>query len=50
MLDILVEKADLPRHPKRHLVMHELVHNIYRPGIMTDKSYDILVWAAELKC
>jgi len=48
--DLLMEIADLKRNPKRHLVVHELIHNIYREGIMRDKSKEIIVWAAELKC
>jgi hypothetical protein len=48
--DLLMEIANLKRNPKRHLVVHELVHNIHFKGAMKDQSKDILVWAAELKC
>lgn len=48
--DRLIEVADLANNPKRHLIIHELIHNIYRSALMPDKSWEILIEAAELKC
>jgi len=42
--------ADLPRHPRRHLVMQELIHGAFRYGDGSDKSHQAVdLWAA-LKC
>ena len=48
--DRLIEIADLENHPERHLIVHELIHNIYRSAMMPDNSWEILIDLAELKC
>jgi hypothetical protein len=42
--------ADLAKHPKRHLIVQELIHGPYRYSDGSDKSHQAVdVWAA-LKC
>src|SRR5262245_39687949 len=46
----LLKLADLGHHPKRHLVMQELIHGPFRYGDGSDKSHQAVdLWAA-LKC
>ncbi|MGE4158807.1 MAG: metallophosphoesterase [Planctomycetota bacterium] len=48
--DRIVQVAALDTHPERHLIVHELIHNIYRSAMMPDNSWEILIDLAELKC
>jgi hypothetical protein len=46
----VLKVADLGTHPKRHLVMQELIHGPFRYGDGADKSHQAVdLWAA-LKC
>ncbi len=45
----ILEAADLAGHPKRHLVVHELVHNIYNEDFQGDYSYECLLEVANTK-
>ncbi len=47
--DRLLEIADLDNNPERHLIVHELIHNIYRSAMMPDNSWEILIELAALK-
>lgn len=47
---LLLKAANLAAHPRRHLVMQELIHGKFRYDDGTDKSHQAVdVWAA-LKC
>jgi hypothetical protein len=47
----VLEHADLPGHPRRHLVLQEMVHGPYSyPGDRGDRSHQMLDVAAALKC
>ncbi len=46
----LLATADLPNHPGRHLVLHELIHGDRYDASGADGSWLILYRAAELKC
>lgn len=48
-LDRILEVADLEHNPQRHLVLHELIHNIYNEEFKGDFSYECLVAAAKAK-
>jgi hypothetical protein len=48
-LQRISESADLAGHPSRHLILHELIHNIYNEEYTADYSYECLALAAELK-
>jgi hypothetical protein len=47
---LLLEKADLARHPNRHLVLQEVIHGAYRYPAGGDKSHQLLDLVAALKC
>jgi hypothetical protein len=46
----LLQKADLGRHPHRHLVLQELIHSPHRYPDGGDKSHQLLDLVAALKC
>ncbi len=46
----LLDKAQLARHPRRHLVLQELVHGPHRYPAGGDKSHQLLDLLAALKC
>jgi hypothetical protein len=46
----LLQKADLSRHPGRHLVLQEVVHGPFRYPTGGDKSHQLVDLAAGLKC
>jgi len=46
----LLLQADLPRHPRRHLVFQELVHGPFRYPDGSDQSHRLLDLLAALKC
>src|SRR5947209_4389991 len=46
----LMEKADLPHHPRRHLVLQEVVHGPFRYANGGDKSHQLLDLVAALCC
>lgn len=47
----VLEQADLPRHPRRHLILQELVHGPYTyPNDGGDRSHQMLDVTAALKC
>lgn len=46
----LVAAADLGNHPRRHLVLHELIHGDHFDSHGAEDSWRILYKAAELKC
>jgi hypothetical protein len=45
----LLQKADLPRHPRRHLVLQELVHGPFRFPDGSDKSHQLVDLVCALK-
>lgn len=45
----LITAADLPNNPKRHLVLHELIHGDHYDATGAEDSWKILHQAAELK-
>jgi hypothetical protein len=47
---LLLQKADLGKHPRRHLVLQELVHGPFRYPAGGDKSHQLLDLLAALKC
>ncbi len=47
---LLLEKADLARHPARHLVLQEVIHGPYYYPAGGDKSHQLLDLVAALKC
>jgi hypothetical protein len=46
---LLLERADLARHPDRHLVLQELIHGPHRYPAGGDKSHQLLDLLAALK-
>lgn len=46
----LLEKADLGKHPRRHLVFQELIHGPFRYPAGGDKSHQLIDLLAALKC
>src|SRR5207248_287168 len=46
----LMEKADLARRPRRHLVLQELIHGPFRYDTGGDKSHQLLDLFCALKC
>ncbi len=48
--DRLLRAADLPNHPERHLILHELIHGDRFDANGADGSWELLFRAAELKC
>jgi hypothetical protein len=46
----LLKKADLAAHPRRHLVLQEVVHGPFRYPQGGDKSHQLLDLVAALKC
>ncbi|MGD0767040.1 MAG: hypothetical protein ABSB42_02335 [Tepidisphaeraceae bacterium] len=46
----LVRAADLPNHPHRHLILHELIHGDHYDPAGAEDSWHMLYRAAELKC
>lgn len=46
----LLEKADLGKHPQRHLVLQELVHGPFHYPAGGDKSHQLVDLLAALKC
>ena len=46
----IVRAADLDNNPRRHLVLHELIHGDRFDGSGAEGSWEILFEAAELKC
>lgn len=46
----LVRAADLANHPRRHLILHELIHGDHYDAAGAEDSWHILYQAAELKC
>jgi hypothetical protein len=49
-LDRLLKAADLPNHPERHIILHELIHGDRIDASGADGSWETLYRAAELKC
>src|SRR5438132_703592 len=47
---LVLKKADLARHPGRHLVLQEVVHGPFRYPAGGDKSHQLLDLVAALKC
>jgi len=47
---LLLEKAQLGKHPERHLVLQELVHGPFRYPAGGDKSHQLVDLLAALKC
>jgi hypothetical protein len=47
---LLLKIADLARHPRRHLVLQEVVHGPFRYPAGGDKSHQLLDLIAALKC
>lgn len=45
----IFEAADLEKNPKRHVIVHELVHNIYNDDFQGDYSYECLQEVAQWK-
>lgn len=48
--DKILRAADLPNHPDRHLILHELIHGDYFDQNGAEESWQTLYRAAELKC
>ncbi|MBI4230318.1 MAG: metallophosphoesterase [Planctomycetes bacterium] len=48
-LERILQTADLEHNPQRHVVLHELIHNIYNEEFKGDYSYECLVLAAKFK-
>jgi hypothetical protein len=46
----ILVKADLAKHPQRHLVLQEVVHGPHRYATGGDKSHQLLDLIAALKC
>jgi hypothetical protein len=46
----LMDKADLAHHPRRHLVLQEVVHGPFRYANRGDKSHQLLDLVAALVC
>jgi hypothetical protein len=43
-------RADLARHPRRHLVLQELIHGPFRYADGSDKSHQLVELVCALKC
>jgi hypothetical protein len=48
--DKFIAAADLASHPKRHLILQELIHGDHIDANGAEGSWEILARAAELKC
>jgi hypothetical protein len=46
----ILQKSDLAKHPRRHLVLQELIHGPFRYPTGGDKSHQMLDLLAALKC
>jgi hypothetical protein len=46
----LMTLADLARHPRRHLVLQEIIHGPFRYPLGGDKSHQLLDLVSALKC
>ena len=46
----LLRHADLANHPRRHLILHELIHGDYYDANGAEESWQTLARAAVLKC
>lgn len=46
----LLRAVDLPNHPNRHIILHELIHGDRFDANGADGSWQMLQQAAELKC
>lgn len=46
----LLSSADLPNHPRRHLVLQEIIHGPFRYAQGADKSHQLVDLYAALKC
>jgi len=46
----LLQAADLPNNPQRHLILHELIHGDHWDASGAEDSWHILYQAAEAKC
>jgi hypothetical protein len=46
----LLTRADLAHHPRRHLVLQELIHSEFHYPVGGDKSHQLLDLLAALKC
>ena len=46
----LMTRADLAKHPRRHLVLQEVIHGPFRYPLGGDKSHQLLDLVAALKC
>lgn len=49
-LQTVLQRADLAKHPRRHLVLQELVHGPYRYPQGGEKSHQMVDLCAALKC
>jgi hypothetical protein len=49
-LQALIRRADLPAHPRRHLVVQELIHGPHRYANGGDRSHQLIDVLAALKC
>jgi hypothetical protein len=47
---LLLQKAELAKHPRRHLVLQELIHGPFRYPTGGDKSHQLVDLLAALKC
>jgi hypothetical protein len=47
---VILQRADLGRHPRRHLLVQELVHGPFRYPVGGDKSHQLVDLVAALKC
>ncbi len=45
-----VVAADLANHPQRHIVLHEMIHGEHFDENRAEDSWQMLYWAADLKC
>jgi hypothetical protein len=46
----LMTRADLAKHPRRHLVLQEVIHGPFRYPLGGDKSHQLLDLVSALKC
>lgn len=49
-LRLLLKRADLAGHPRRHLVLQEVIHGPFHDPDGSDKSHQLLDLTAALKC
>jgi hypothetical protein len=47
---LLLQRAELDRNPRRHLVIQEVVHGSFRYPLGADKSHQLVDLSAALKC